>query len=196
MALKVVPRGDERCDIHNGRKPATYICKGCVEELGVESGRPGTVRRGRIRRAVAPSVAAATPVRQRILRWAGSLSRRAVIAAAIGLLIATVLLIVVLGSGGGSGKTTSGPPTAEEVAGTLGLSPDPGGTGWITLDGACNVLSIDIVSGTKAATGTVNSALEATNESSTIRAVVLQYDDSVSQVGCVDRISTGLRDHY
>jgi hypothetical protein len=119
-----------------------------------------------------------------------------VIAAAVGLLIGTILLIVVLGSGGGSGKTASGPPTATEVADTLGLSPDPGGTGWITVDGSCNVLSIDIVSRTQSGKGTVNSAFEATNASSTIRAVVLQYDDSVSQASCVDRISTGLHDHY
>jgi hypothetical protein len=196
MALKVVPRGDERCDVHNGRKPATYICESCVEELGVESGRPRTVRRGRIRRARRVFRGGPTPIRRRILPWARSLPRRAVIAAAIGLLVGTVLLIVVLGSGGGNGDTASGPPTPTEVADTLGLSPDPGGAGWITLDGACNVLSIDIVSGTQARTGSVNSAFEATNESSTIRAAVLQYDDSVSQAACVDRISTALRDHY
>ena len=196
MALKVVPRGDERCDIHNGRKPATYICEGCVEELGVESGRPGSVRQGRIRRARRAFRGGPTPVRRRILRWARSRPRRAVIAAAVGLLIGTILLIVVLGSGGGSGETASGPPTATEVADTLGLSPDPGGTGWITVDGSCNVLSIDVVSGTQAGKGAVNSAFEATNGSSTIRAVVLQYDDSVSQASCVDRISTGLHDHY
>jgi hypothetical protein len=196
MALKVVPRGDERCDIHNGRKPATYICEGCVEELGVEPGRPGTARQARIRRARRAFRGGPTPVRRRILRWARSLSRRAVIAAAIGLLIGTFLLIVILGSGGGSGETASGPPTATEVADMLGLSPDPSGTGWITVDGACNVLSIDIVSGNKTGTEAVNSTLEATNESTTIRAAVLQYDDSVSQAACVNRISTGLHDHY
>ena len=196
MALKVVPRGDERCDIHNGRRPATYICKSCIEGLEVESGRPGTVRRGRIRRARRALRGGPTSVGRSILRWVRSLPRRTLIAAGVGLLIGAVLLIVVLGSGGGSGKTASGPPTATEVADTIGLSPDPAGTGWITVDGACNVLSIDVGSGTKANTATANSAFEATNQSSTIRAVVLQYDDSVSQASCVDRIRTALDAHY
>src|SRR5262249_62151060 len=46
VALKVVPAGDERCDIHNGRTPASYICKDCVRELGVETG-PAPAARGK-----------------------------------------------------------------------------------------------------------------------------------------------------
>ena len=191
MALKVVPAGDKRCDIHNGRNPPSYICQDCLKEFGVEPGRAGTVRRPPIRRA---RRALRHPVREaRRARRRSSPRRVVLIVAGLALLIAAVVLVVVLTSGGGGGGTTTGPPTEAEVVSGLGLSPDPSGTGWITLDGSCAVLSIQI--GPPPTNQTVNPATVAANEDGTVRAVV-ENAFSQSQTACVDRISAGLRDHF
>src|SRR5262245_8024599 len=191
MALKVVPGGDERCDIHNGRKPAAFICEDCLKEFGVEAGRTGAVRGNPIRRAgraVRNPIRAAKRARRR-----SSPRRTVLVAAGLGLLIAAVVVVVALASGGGGGGNQTGPPTQAEVVDALGLSPDPSGTGWITLDGSCSVLSIQI--GTPPPTQTVDPATVATNGDGTVRAVV-QNAFSQSQTACGDRISAELRDHF
>jgi hypothetical protein len=194
MALKVVPAGDERCDIHNGRKPPAYICKDCLKELGVEAGPTVAVRSGQVRRL--QRILRGGPFRaaRRAMRRSG-LGRRPRLLAGAGvvLLIAVIALIVVLSSGGGGGGTPSGPPSQDEVVQALGLSPDPNGNGWITLDGSCTVLSIQ--TGVPPPTTSANPATTATNEARTVRAVV-QNAFSQSQAACVDRISAELRDHF
>jgi hypothetical protein len=103
-----------------------------------------------------------------------------------------IAAVVVLSSGGGS-DTDSGPPTEAEVVQALELSPDPSGTGWITLDGACSVLSIQI--GSAPGTQTVSSGTVAKNETGTVRAVVVE-SFSQGQAACVDRISGELRANF
>jgi hypothetical protein len=190
MALKVVPAGDERCDIHNGRRPAAYICKDCLRELGVEGGQAVTVRRGPIRGA--RRLLRRRPVRRarRVLRRAPLGRRGALIAAA--LLAIAIAVVVVIAATGGGGESPSGSPTEAEVVEALELSPNPDGTGWITLDGACAVLSIQI--GAPPPAPTANPTI-ATNESGTVRAVVLE-SFSQNQAACVNRISAGLREHF
>lgn len=161
MALKVVPAGDERCDVHNGRRPPKYICKDCMKELGVGSSR-----------------------------WRGR--RKTLIGAGILLVIALIALGVVLLTSGGGSQTETGPPTEAEVVDALDLSPNPSGQGWITLDGDCAVLSIQIG---KPPGQPVDPAVEASNEDATVRATV-EESFSQSQVACVDRISAGLREHF
>src|SRR5512144_2187060 len=90
MALKVVPAGDERCDVHNRREPQKYICETCLEEFGIESAPPAPTRRTRVRRA--------------IRRWRSSADRRVLIGGGVGLLIAGVIVVVVLAAGGSAGK--------------------------------------------------------------------------------------------
>ena len=173
MALKVIPAGDERCDIHNNRKPPTYICKDCLKELGGEEGTVtdhGSAVRGR----------------RRILIGAGML-----------LVIVAIVVGVVLAGGGDGGGGQSGLPTEEDVVNALDLSPDPSGTGWITLDGSCAILSIEIGKPAQSAAQTqpATTAIEASNEDGTVRAMV-QNAFSQSQTACVDRINAALRDHF
>src|SRR5690242_16447278 len=131
MRLKVVPPGDERCDIHNNRTPASYICEDCMRELGVESGSAPSIRRRPIRRLRS----SLRRTRRRARRRLRSPGRREVLlaAAAIAAIAVAVLLVTNLTAGGGSGGG-GGPPSEEDVVNALGLSPDPSGTGWITLD--------------------------------------------------------------
>lgn len=191
MALKVVPASDERCDIHNGRKPPEYICKDCLKEFGIEPGGTGADRPASIRRA---RRTLRHPIRQAMrVRRRSSPRRIVLIAAGLGLLIATTVVVVTLASPGGGGGSKSGTFTEADVVEALGLSPDPSGTGWITLDGSCTVLSIQI--GMPTAIPTVDPAIEATNGDGTVRAVVLNAF-SESQTACIDRISAALRDHF
>ena len=193
MALKVIPAGDERCDIHNNRKPPTYICKDCLDELGGEeqavTDHGSAVRRGRrplhggrLRHA-----------RRALGRWESPGRRRILIGAGMLLVIVAIVVGVVLAGSGDGGGGQSGLPTEEDVVNGLDLSPNPSGTGWITLDGSCAVLSIQI--GVPPASQPVNPATEAANEDGTVRAVV-QNAFSQSQTACVGRISAGLRDHF
>jgi hypothetical protein len=189
MALKVVPAGDERCDIHNGRKPPAYICKDCLKDLGVETtegARRPSIRD--TRRALRRPIRTA---RRALRRSTGR--RRLPIAAGLGLLIAVAAVVVALASGGGGGDTATGLPTEAEVVEALELSPNPSGTGWITLDGECAVLSIRI--GTTPTTQPVSPETIAMNETGNVRAVVVNAF-SQSQAACVDRISAELRDHF
>lgn len=194
MALKVVPAGDERCDIHNGRTPASYICKDCVRELGVETG-PAPAARGKPIRRLRSKLRRAGRRSRRRLRSPGW---REVLLGAVAIIViaATILLITALTGGGGGGHRT-GLPTQEEVVNALGLSPDPSGVGWITLDGACAVLSIQIGSQAAAPTTTTTAtpAGEASNTGGTVRALV-QNAFSQSQTACVDRVSAALNAHF
>ena len=85
MALKVVPAGDERCDIHNRRPSPAYICEDCLKELG---GEAAPVRVHRPPRRVR--------VRRRFRRWRSD--RRVlygvgvIVTVGVALLLATVLL--------------------------------------------------------------------------------------------------------
>jgi hypothetical protein len=197
MALKVIPAGDERCDIHNKRKPPTYICKDCLEELGGEEEavtdhgsavrrERRTLHRGRLRHAWRALGRSESPGRRRILIGAGMLL----------VIVAIVVGVVLAGSGDGGGGQ-SGLPTEEDVVNALDLSPDPSGTGWITLDGSCAILSIEIGKPAQSAAQTqpANTGIEASNEDGTVRAVV-QNAFSQSQTACVDRINAALRDHF
>src|SRR5512139_2568626 len=89
MALKVVPAGDERCDVHNRREPQKYICETCLKEFGIESAPPAATRRARVRRAIRRS-----RVDRRVLIGGG----------VVGLLIAGVVVVIVLAAGGSAGK--------------------------------------------------------------------------------------------
>ena len=194
MRLKVVPPGDERCDIHNNRTPASYICEDCVRELGVEPGSAPTIRRRPLRRLRS----SLCRTRRRTRRRLRSPGRREILfaAAAIAAIAVTILVVTSLTSGGGGGGG-SGPPNEEDVVNALGLSPDPSGTGWITLDGACAVLSIQVGSRPQATTTTAatTGGGEASNADGSVRAVV-QNAFSQSQAACVDRISAALRAHF
>src|SRR5512139_841761 len=89
MALKVVPAGDERCDVHNRREPQKYVCETCLKEFGIESAPPASTRRARVRRV--------------LRRWRSRVDRKVLIGG-VGLLIAGVIMVVVLAAGGGGGK--------------------------------------------------------------------------------------------
>ena len=59
MPLKVVPAGDERCDVHNERARQKYVCETCLKKFGIdpeqsEAAEPERERRGDALRAVAP----------------------------------------------------------------------------------------------------------------------------------------------
>jgi hypothetical protein len=194
MALKVVPADDERCDIHNARKPAKHICESCLKELGLEAGPATTATRAPIRRA--RRVIRRGPLRRarRALRrsgWGGH--PKVLIGAGAGLLIAAIVVIIVLAGRGGGGETETGPPTEAEVVEALELSPDPSGVGWITLDGECVVVAIQI--GNPPTTQTARPPSEAMNEEGTVRAIVLE-GFSFSQTECVDRVSDALRENF
>jgi hypothetical protein len=179
MALKVVPADDERCDIHNARKPAKHICESCLKELGLEA---RVMRRRPVRQA------------RRALRrsgWGGH--PKVLIGAGAGLLIAAIVVMIILAGRGGGGETETGPPTEAEVVEALELSPDPSGVGWITLDGECVVVAIQIDNAP--ATQTARPPSEAMNEDGTVRAIVLE-GFSFSQTECVDRVSDALRENF
>jgi hypothetical protein len=191
MALKVVPAGDERCDIHNRRNPPQYVCESCLEEFGIDPAAPSAGRpsfRSRLRRA-----------RRRLRRRIARGDRRILIGGGIAVAaIAVAILALTSGGGGGGdgqGSDSTGPPTQADVVGALELVPDPGGAGWITTDGACWVVSIQF--GADVHPGEIGKGLvEATNGDATVGAAVSQNDFSVSEAECVARVGAALKAHF
>ena len=180
MALKVVPAGDERCDIHNRRPSPAYICEDCLKELG---GEAAPVRVHRPPRRVR--------VRRRFRRWRSD--RRVLYGVGVGLPVLLLAIVLVAGSGGGG---ESGPKEADVVK-ALGLVPDPaGGTGWITSDRACAVDSIDLGPNVQAGPIGTNLLVEVTNAKGTVGAVVRQNDFSLSEAQCVARVGAALKAHF
>jgi hypothetical protein len=190
MALKVVPAEDERCDIHNHRRPARYVCESCLKEFGGDAAEPTVSRpslRSRLRRA-----------RRKLGRRIAGGDRRILIGGGIAA-VAIAVAVIALGSGGGGGDDggagTTGPPTQADVVNALELVPDPSGAGWITPDGACWIVSIQF--GTDVRPGEIGKGLvEATNENATVGAAVSQNDFTVSEQQCVARIGTGLKANF
>jgi hypothetical protein len=184
MALKVVPAGDERCDIHTQRTPQRFICQTCLKELGneqqVRTSRGS--RRTRARRALRLLRSRAAGIDRKVLMGAGALS--------VGVIIAIVLVV-----GGGGGGDSKGPTEAEVVDG-LDLVPGPSGEGWVTSDGACAVTSIKF--GTSLQSGSIAGDIlfEVTNEDRTVGAVVSRADFSISEAECVDRIGGALQAQF
>ena len=182
MALKVVPAGDERCDIHNRRKSPTHICETCLKEYGVDPARPATTRR-RPRRVRA---------RRAFRRWRSGTDRKVLIGGGVGVLVAGVVVVTVLATGGGGGGGESSAPLEADVVNALDLVPDLTGGGWVTSDGACAVVSIQL--GKEVQVG--NRAIEATNADGTVGAFVLPNNPSISEADCLGRVSAGLRAHF
>ena len=89
MALKVVPAGDERCDVHNRREPQEYICEACLGEFGIDAS-PAATRRARARRA--------------LRSWRSGIDRKVRIGVGVAVLIAAVILVIVLVAGGDDHK--------------------------------------------------------------------------------------------
>lgn len=90
MALKVVPAGDERCDVHNRREPQKYICETCLREFGIDPVSPAATRRARARRA--------------LRSWRSGIDRKVRIGVGVAVLIAAVILVIVLVVGGDDHK--------------------------------------------------------------------------------------------
>jgi hypothetical protein len=183
MALKVVPAGDERCDIHTQRTPQRYICQSCLNELGIEP-RVRTTRlsrRTRARRALRRLRSRVARTDRKVLVGAGVLS--------VGVIIAIVLVA------GGDDDGSAGPSEAE-VVNSLDLVPGPSGEGWVTSDGACAVTSIEF--GTNLQSGSIAGDIlfEVTNEDRTVGAVVSQADFSITEAECVDRIGAALQAQF
>jgi hypothetical protein len=190
MALKVVPAGDERCDIHTQRKPARYVCESCLKEFGIQADRPRARPRRRVR---VRARRAMRGLRRR--RW--SADRKLLIGAGAGLLVAGLIAVALTTAGGdGDSESPSGPPREADVVNALELVPDPSGTGWTTLDGACWVVSIQIGDDVRAGRIAGGQLFEATNDELTVGAAVTQGDFSVSQAECVARIGSALRTQF
>ncbi|HET8592311.1 MAG TPA: hypothetical protein VFL56_01490 [Solirubrobacterales bacterium] len=185
MPLKVVPAGDERCDVHNHRTPQRYVCEECLKEFGIESPESATVhrppRRVRWRRARR--------------RWRSRIDRRKVLlgaAAVVALIVAGLIAGSVVGGGEGGG----GAPSEADVVNRLDLLPNPAGTGWITSDGACAVVEIDLSELPPPTEGGEELSIEASNETRTVGAVVIQNDFSIGQAECVARVDAALKAEF
>lgn len=190
MPLKVVPTGDERCDVHNRRDPPRYVCESCLREFGIDPSEPTAARlslRARLRRA-----------RRRFRRRIARGDRRILIGGGItAVAIAVAVTAFARGAGGDDegGADGAGPPTEADVVSALELVPDPGGAGWITTDGACWIVSIQF--GANVHPGEIGKGLvEATNEDATVGAAVSQNDFSVSEQECVARLGAVLKDEF
>src|SRR3954452_9101242 len=97
MALKVVPSGDERCDVHNQRTPQRYVCESCLKEVSVRPATTPSTRR-RARRSA-----------RSFRRRAAPLDQRALIGAGVGTaIVAAVAILAISGSGGGDSGAASG----------------------------------------------------------------------------------------
>ena len=91
MALKVVPAGDERCDVHNRRQLQKHVCETCLREFRIESVAPAATRRARARRA--------------LRSWRSGIHRKVLIGVGVAAaLIAGVILMIVLAVGGDDQK--------------------------------------------------------------------------------------------
>jgi hypothetical protein len=181
MPMKVVPAGDERCDIHNGRSPAEYICERCVRELGVETSRQRTSRRPLRRR-----------VRRTARRWRANTDWRVVAGVAATLLVLAAVLTGILSGGGGGGTKF---PSEADVVKALGLLPGPSGT-WLMPDGNCEIVSID--TGPEVTPGPVgtNLVMEVANESRTVGAVVINRGTALTEAQCAAQVGAALRAHF
>jgi hypothetical protein len=190
MPLKVVPAGDERCDVHNERSPQNYVCETCLRKFGIDPTQPSAAERHR--RSRVPR-----PLRRALRRWRSPSNRRVRIGVGIAALVGAAIIVAALILGGGGGKNTN--PSESEVVETLQLIPSPSGTGWITSDGTCSVPSI--VTGSAVRPGNVaeDLAVEVTNESQTVGAVVTPNVSSFFQATvsyCVDQVGTALKDNF
>ena len=101
MALKVVPAGDERCDVHNRREPQKHICETCLGEFGIDAS-PAATRRARARRA--------------LRSWRSGIDRKVRIGVGVAVLIAAVILVIVLVVGGDDHKGGVAATPADLVA--------------------------------------------------------------------------------
>jgi hypothetical protein len=191
MALKVVPAGDERCDIHTQRKPARYICERCMQELGLEAGERAPQRSRSLR-------ARARRVRRGLRRWRSRPDRLILVGGLVAALVVLVVVVVAATGGGGGGEHGDVAPSRTEagVVSALGLINSPGGTGWTTPDGACWVVSIQFGEDVHPGKIAGGQLVEATNEDATVGAAVAQNDYTVSEAACVERIGAGLRAHF
>src|SRR5512132_2797741 len=97
MALRVVPAGDERCDVHNRREPQKYICERCLREFGIESVSPAATRRS----------------------WRSGIDRKVLIGVGVAVLIAGVILVIVVVAGGGGGQKNGVAATPEGLVACL-----------------------------------------------------------------------------
>ncbi|HEX6585163.1 MAG TPA: hypothetical protein VF052_00255 [Solirubrobacterales bacterium] len=189
MPLKVVPAGDERCDVHNQRTPQKYVCESCLKEFGIESpeSEAATVHRPSRR----------TRRRRAFRRWRSRLDWKVLLGAAVGVILVIAVVAAVGSLGGGDGGETEGNvPSEADVVEGLDLLPNPSGSGWITSDGACAVVSIDISELAQPAQEGEELPLEATNEAGTVGAVVIQNDFSSTQAECVGRVDTALKAEF
>jgi|SRR6476619_6214695 len=183
MALKVVPAGDEACDIHNRRSPARFVCESCLKEFGVESATPAPIRRRYRPRRV-------------FRRLRSRINSKALVAGGIAVLIALLIVIaVVAGGGGGSGGGAGSGPSQAEVAKALQLVRDPNG-GWTTPDDSCAVSSIEVGNLVQSGPVAGNILVEVTNEDRTVGAVVLQKDPSLPVGTCASRIGAALKSRF
>jgi hypothetical protein len=180
MPLKVVPAGDERCDIHNQRPSPQYICESCVKQFGIEPSRVRVSKPPLRRRA-----------KRALRRLRARLDWRHAVGAVAAILVIGTLVTVITGSGGGG----SSAPSDTEVAKGLGLVPVAGG-GWQTADGACNVVSIETGVGIQSGEAGTNLIVEVTNEAGTVGAVVTQRDFSLTEGECVRRVGEALRSRF
>ncbi len=181
MPLKVVPAGDERCDIHKKRSPAQYICESCMRELGVETTQQRTSRRPLRRR-----------VSRRLRRWRSEADWRVTGAVAVAVLVLAAVLTGITSGGGGGGA--KGPSEADVVE-ALGLVRAPSGT-WLTADGNCEIVSID--TGAEVTPGPVGTNLvtEVANESRTVGAVVIRHGTALTEAQCAASVEAALRAHF
>ena len=180
--MKVVPAGDERCDIHNGRSPAEYICERCVRDLGVETTRQRTSRRPLARR-----------MRRSARRWRSNADWRVVAGVGVALVVLAIVLTGILSGGGGGG---SNGPSEAEVVKALGLLPGPIGGTWLMPDGNCEIVSID--TGAEVTPGPVGTGvlMEVANEKRTVGAVVIEHGTALTEAQCAARVGAALKAHF
>jgi hypothetical protein len=192
MALKVVPADDERCDIHNrGRQPPQYVCETCLKELGTDVQQPVATSRPPLKRRARRGL-------RRVVRGFRVGDPKTLIGAGAALLAVAVLLLVLTSGGGDDGPEsgTNGSLTEGDVVSALELAPDPSGTGWITPDGACWVVSIQFGNRLHAGQIAGSELAQTTNEARTVGAAVSQGDLTVSQAECVARIGAALKAEF
>jgi hypothetical protein len=188
MPLKVVPAGDERCDVHNHRTPQRYVCEACLKEFGIESPESeGTTVHGPSRR---------TRRRRALRRWRSRIDRKVLLGAGVGVVILVIAVVAVGSLGGDDSGDEAGVPSEADVVSALDLLPNPAGSGWITSDGTCAIVSIDLNELAPLAQEGEELSIEASNEDRTVVAVVIQNDFSITQAECVGRVDTALKAEF